>query len=118
VTFAWSASAVIRRRKPRPTDNGDLSRTNYWRPYRTAVIKPMQEMLQDLAMVESELGRAAREEGWPVNWSQHSAAMQAAAEARTEKRFARGVRDYSRAIDLLMTSMYAARRDPKKATAQ
>jgi protein phosphatase len=118
VTFAWIASAVLRRRKPRVAAEGDLSRTNYWRPYRTAVIKPMQELLQDLALVEAELGRAAREEGWPVNWSQHSAALQAAAEARAEKRFARGVRDFSRAIDLLMTPMYAARRDPRKAAAQ
>lgn len=118
VTIGWIAAAVIRRRKPVSASEGDLSRTNYWRPYRTAVIKPMQEMLGDLAQVEAELGRAAREEGWPVNWPQHSAAVQAAAEARAEKRFARGVRDYSRAIDLLMTSMYAARRDSRKAAAQ
>ncbi|MBX3443094.1 MAG: serine/threonine-protein phosphatase [Planctomyces sp.] len=111
--FGWIFAVMLRQRRSRQIPESDLSRTNYWRPYRTAISQPMQQMLENLLAVEAELSRAAREEGWPVNWSQHTAALQAAAEARTERRFARGVRDAARAIDLLMTPMYAFRRESK-----
>jgi protein phosphatase len=117
VAFAFLIRAMLSRRRPRMAPEGDLSRTNYWRPYRTAVVKPMQEVYEDLSAVEQEIAKAAREEGWSVNWSQHLAAVQAAAEAKTERRFARGVRDFARAIDLLMTPLYSMRRETRNAAA-
>ncbi len=100
-----------------PAAETDLSRTNLWRPYRTAINKPTQALYDSLSQLEGQVAKVARDEDWPVNWSQHSAAVQAAVEARLEQRFARGLRDVSRAIDLLMTALYTARRAPRQATA-
>ncbi|HVJ86171.1 MAG TPA: protein phosphatase 2C domain-containing protein [Caulifigura sp.] len=96
-----------------PAAEADLSRTNLWRPYRTAVNRPTQEIFEQLSSLESQVAKVARDEGWPVNWSQHSPAIQAAVEARLEQRFGKGLRDISRAIDLLMTALYTARRTPR-----
>jgi len=115
--FVVLIRAILGRRRSQPIDESDLSRTNYWRPYRTAVIRSMQELFDDLGVIEASLSRAAREEGWSVRWSQHSQAIQAASEAKGERRFGRGVRDYCRAIDLLMTPLYAQRREAKDAAA-
>ncbi|HVJ69237.1 MAG TPA: protein phosphatase 2C domain-containing protein, partial [Caulifigura sp.] len=93
----------------------DLSRTNLWRPYRTAVNKSTQELYESLSNLEGQVAKVARDEGWPVNWSQHSTAVQAAVESRLEQRFGKGLRDISRAIDLLMTALYTARRSPRPA---
>jgi len=117
IAFAFLVRAHWSRRRPRLAPEGDLSRTNYFRPYRTAVVKSMQDVYEDLSAVEQEISRAAREEGWSVNWSQHLAAVQAAAEAKSERRFARGVRDFARAIDLLMAPLYAMRRETQNAAA-
>jgi hypothetical protein len=102
-----------RTRPPMPLPESDLSRTNLWRPYRTAIAKPTQELYESLANLETQVARVAREEGWEVNWSQHSTAVQAAVEARLEQRFGRGLRDVTRAIDFLMTALYTARRSPR-----
>jgi protein phosphatase len=117
IAFGFLLREMLLRRRPKTPIDGDLSRTNYWRPYRTAIVKPMQEVFEDLSAVEQEIAKAAREEGWSVNWSQHLAAVQAAAEAKTERRFARGVRDFARAIDLLMTPLYTMRRETRNAAA-
>lgn len=117
-TFASIAAAIYKHRPPPKEADSELGRTNYWRPYRTAVIMPMPEMLEELTTVETDVAKAAREEGWPVNWSQHSAALQASTEAKAERRYARSVRDLARAIDLLMTPMYAIRRESRNGVAK
>ncbi len=112
---------ALRLRRPpisiaEPAPESELSRTNLWRPYRTAVNKPTQALFESLSQLESQVAKVARDEGWPVNWPQHAAALQAAVEAKLEQRFAKGLRDVSRAIDLLMTALYTARRAPRQAT--
>jgi protein phosphatase len=116
--FALLTRAFVTRRRNAPLQNEDLSRTNYWRPHRTALLKPTQVLFDDMSVMEGEISRAAKEEGWNVNWTQHAAALQAASEAKSERRFGRGIRDLSRAIDLLMTPMYAARRNSGSAAAK
>jgi len=111
---------VLMAKRPKPEiaeapPETDLSRTNLWRPYRTAVSRPTQEIYESLANLEGQVAKVARDEGWPVNWSQHSAAIQASVEARLEQRYAKGLRDVSRAIDLLMNALYTARRAPRPA---
>lgn len=114
-TFVAVLVRSARRVVPEPVPETDLSRTNLWRPYRTAVNKPTQDLYESLANLEGQVAKVARDEGWNVNWSQHASAVRAAVEARLEQRYARGVRDVSRAIDLLMTAMYAARRNNRPA---
>jgi len=110
----------LKQPRPLPTDvsqEADLSRTNLWRPYRTAVNRTTQELYESLSNLEAQVAKVARDEGWPVNWSQHSAAIQGAVESRLEQRYAKGLRDVSRAVDFLMTALYAARRSPRSSSA-
>ena len=118
--MALAGLIALRLKQPKPevaeqAAESDLSRTNLWRPYRTAVNKPTQELYESLSNLEGQVAKVARDEGWPVNWSQHSAAIKASVESRLEKRFAKGLRDVGRAIDLLMTALYTARRAPRQA---
>jgi protein phosphatase len=120
ISIAVLITLKLKQPKPEPTEvtqESDLSRTNLWRPYRTAVNRSSQEMFESLANLEGQVAKVARDEGWPVNWSQHSAAVQGAVEAKLEQRFAKGLRDISRAIDFLMTALYTARRSPRSTTA-
>jgi PPM family protein phosphatase len=113
-----AALAALRFKHPKPVSDesaqeSDLSRTSLWRPYRTAINRTTQELYESLANLEGQVAKVARDEGWPVNWSQHSAAIQAAVEARLEQRFAKALREVSRAIDSLMTALYTARRSSR-----
>lgn len=83
----------------------DVSKTNLWRPYRTAVGLPSKELFDLLAAIEIDVQRSAREDGWNVNWSEHQAALAAAQKAGQEKRYARGVRDLARAIEAIMDEL-------------
>ncbi len=85
------------------TDASDSSRTNYWRPYRTAVVKPSRSLYSELITLESEVQRAAEEENWSVDWDAYRQAITAGRQAAEQNRFAKAVRDVARAIDILMT---------------
>ncbi len=115
VTLLVLAMRRWRRKPATVAPEAELSRTNLWKPYRTAVNQPTQELYESLANLEVQVAKVGRDEGWPVNWAQHASAVQAAVEARLEQRFARGVRDLARAIDLLMSAMYVSRRSPRPA---
>jgi protein phosphatase len=113
VSLAGLIALKLSQPKPEPleaTPESDHSRTNLWRPYRTAVNRSTQELYDSLANLEGQVAKVAQDEGWPVNWSQHSAAIQACVEAKLERRYAKGLREISRAIDSLMTALYTARR--------
>jgi hypothetical protein len=75
------------------------------RPHRTAVTQPSEQLLQTLAGMEMQLRRAAQEEEWCVDWDAHRQAVTSMTAAQDQRRFARGVRDAARAIDLLMSDL-------------
>jgi protein phosphatase len=95
---AWKR---IRARRPNAGD----AQTVYSRPHRTAVAKSSQALVETLSGVERDLRRAAQEEEWNVEWEDHQQALASAAEAVQQKRFARAVRDFARAIDILMSDL-------------
>jgi serine/threonine protein phosphatase PrpC len=88
-----------------PPTGDDASRTNYWRPYRTAIAKPSEELFEELAQLESQIQRAAEEERWSVDWTSHKQAVEAAQKAAEQGRHAKAIRDVARAIDSLMTEL-------------
>jgi hypothetical protein len=69
------------------------------------VAKSSQALVATLASLEQDLRRAAQEEEWNVDWEAHQQALVSAMEAAQQKRFARGVRDYARALDVLMNDL-------------
>lgn len=93
--------ALWRRYRAQPGRGGD-PQTVYSRPHRTAVAKSSHALAATLAGLEQDLRRAAQEEEWNVDWEAHQQALASAMEAVQQKRFARGVRDYARALDLLI----------------
>jgi PPM family protein phosphatase len=105
VVLALLTVGAIRQQRRMVRQNRDMSRTNLWRPHRTAVSLSSQQLFERLTEIEIELQRSAQEDGWNVNWKEHASAVQAARQAHKEKRFARGVRDVSRAIDVIMAEL-------------
>ncbi len=90
----------------RPTKSGaNDPQTVLNRPHRTAVAMPNEKLVDVLSAVERDLRRAAHEEGWNVNWEAHQQAAESAVKSVHQGRFARGVRDFARAVDVLMTDL-------------
>ncbi len=97
---------VWKRTPPVPVHDGsDASRTNYWRPYRSAVAKSSEQLVDDLVQLEAAVQRAAQEERWHVAWEAHAQAVESAQKSAQQKRFTKAIRDLARAIDLLMADL-------------
>lgn len=96
---------AVRRQRDLVRKRPDLSQTNLWRPYRTAVALSSKELYELLVAIEIDLQRSAREDGWNVRWADHQAALVAAHQAGQEKRYARGIRDLARAIEVMMDQL-------------
>lgn len=96
---------ALKRGQQLETQYTEDSRTNLWRPHRTAVALSSRELYERLTQIEVELQTAARTDGWKVSWSDHASAMGGARTAAREKRFARAVDELGRAIDALMTGV-------------
>jgi protein phosphatase len=101
--IAMGTAAWRRYRAARP--HGGDGQTVYSRPHRTAVAKSSQALVETLSGVERDLRRAAQEEEWNVEWEAHQQALSSAAEAVQQKRYARAVRDFARALDVLMSDL-------------
>ncbi|QDU37572.1 Putative protein phosphatase 2C-type [Maioricimonas rarisocia] len=80
----------------------DDSVTTHWRPYRTAVGQSSSDLVRKIAHLEIELRRAAQEDGWSIDWDEHRTALEAAAQARRERRYARALQEYAKVINLFM----------------
>lgn len=91
----------------RPDD--DASRTIHNRPHATAVALPPDKLASQLASANGELARTAREDGWPVNWTKHQDATNAASKAVEEKRFAVAIERYGVAIHETMVALAKVR---------
>jgi len=88
----------------------DAPSTIIWKPYRFASAQITAPFLQQLTRVEAELHRAAQEEHWPIDWAQHDICRQRAEVALQHKQLSAALRDYARALDLLMTGVHWQRK--------
>ena len=94
--------ASLRRKNTTTVPAGEGSGTTISRPHRTAVALSSQELCTLIAETEGALRQQALTEKWKVDWSQHQSAIAAATSAVKEKRYGRAVRDYARAVDVLI----------------
>lgn len=94
---------------PRPRPRDPMS-TIAWRPYRTAPARVTEDFIQRLARMESELQRAASEEGWPIEWKQYEEVFKLADESVQRKKFAKSLHEYAHVFDLLMVGVHSQRK--------
>ncbi len=105
--------AVYRARRTDDEDaeaSGEAGSTIIWKPYRFAQAQLTPSFLQQIARIEAELHRAAQEEHWPIDWGQHQICCQRAELALQSKQLQPALRDYARALDLLMTGVHWQRK--------
>lgn len=109
---AAAAWAVIQARRSDEIEagGGDPLSTIVWKPYRSAVAQITPAFMQQLARIEAELHRAAQEEHWPIDWAQHDICLQKAEVALQHKQWPVALREYARALDLLMTGVHWQRK--------
>jgi len=79
-------------------------------PYRTASARVTTKFVNDLATLEYRLQRSAMEEGWNIDWPEHNRWFHAAKTALTERRDSDALREFARAIHVLMEGIHAQRR--------
>ncbi len=106
-----------RRRFLHPPASSEESHSNstiIWRPYRTASAKLSPDFLHGLAKIEAELHRAATDERWPVELEVRDEAFRKAQEALAAKRYSVALREYAKALDVLMTGVLWQRRQAPK----
>lgn len=109
---ALVAAAIRRRRQLRPVEDLDVTASHHIRAHRTAIGLSSKDLLELLVQVDTALQRSAREDGWSPQWDEHDRCVTAGQRALKEKRYSKGVRDFERAIDLLMVEL--PRREAKK----
>jgi hypothetical protein len=106
-------SLVIQQFRKRPTirpRHFDPQSTVAWRPYRTASARVTEDFIQRLSRMESELQKAAHEEGWEIDWPQHDAVMQSVEAAIQKRKLARALNEFAKAFDLLMVGVHVQRK--------
>lgn len=79
-------------------------------PYRTASARITPEFVSELANLEHNLQRSAVEEGWSIEWSEHAQVFQSAKAALAERRYPDSLRDFAKAIHVLMGGIHLLRR--------
>ena len=79
-------------------------------PYRTASARVTADFVTELANLEYNLQRSAVEEGWSIEWTEHSRVFQAAKAALSERRYSESLRDFARAIHVLMGGIHLLRK--------
>lgn len=88
----------------------DPDRTVHWQPHSTAPARLTPEFLLELDRVESDVQRAANEEGWSIDWTVHQQAYESAQAACAAKQYSRALSEYARALDVLMTGVSMQRK--------
>lgn len=91
------------------SDMRDRSKTIHNRPHATAIALNPAELAADLASADVELSRTAREDSWPVDWTKHNAAREAATKAAEQKRFPTAIEQYGAAIHEIMVALAEVR---------
>jgi protein phosphatase len=90
------------RMRRRTQEQSALPKMTPGTPYRTASAKITPEFVTELANLEYNLQRSAVEEGWSIEWSEHSRVFQSAKTALAERRYTESLRDFARAIHVLV----------------
>lgn len=94
--------------------SSDLADTRIWRPYRTASAKFNRRFLSHLAAIESELQRAATDEGWTIDWDAHEEAYRKAKNSLNQREYAQAFGDFARVIDILMAGLHQFRKQASR----
>jgi hypothetical protein len=79
-------------------------------PYRTSSAKITPEFVTELANLEYNLQRSALEEGWSIEWTEHDRVFQTAKTALAERRYTESLRDFARAIHILVGGIHLLRK--------
>jgi protein phosphatase len=79
-------------------------------PYRTASARVTSEFVTELANLEYNLQRSAVEEGWSIEWTEHNRVFQSAKTALSDRRYSDSLRDFARAIHVLMGGIHLLRK--------
>ena len=79
-------------------------------PYRVASAKITPEFVTELANLEHNLQRSAVEEGWSIEWAEHNLVFESAKTALSERRHTESLRDFARAIHILMGGIHLLRK--------
>ena len=79
-------------------------------PYRTASAKINPDFVTELANLEHHLQRSAVEEGWSIEWTEHNQVFQSAKTALSERRYSESLRDFAKAIHVLMGGIHLLRK--------
>ncbi len=99
----------MRDRPPRvPSSTGHS--TVLWRPYRTASAKVTHKLLHNLLAPQANLLQAAEEEGWDFDRAEFARACEQAEASVAQKNYRSALREYSRAINVLMSGVSKAKR--------
>lgn len=102
IAFLALSIGVFRRQRALKALYVDDAETKFLRPHRTNVCLDSKALFERLLRLEGELRRAAREDGWGVNWVNHQTAVDAATTAAQEKRYSRAIRHVASAIGEMM----------------
>jgi protein phosphatase len=97
-------------------DRSALPRIAPGTPYRTSSAKITPTFVNELANVEYNLQRSAIEEGWSIDWTRHSNVFQLAKDALAEKRYPDALRDFAKAIHVLMAGIHLLRKQRDQMT--
>jgi protein phosphatase len=79
-------------------------------PYRTASARINPDFVTELANLEYNLQRSAVEEGWSIEWTEHNRVYESAKTALSERRYQESLRDFARAIHVLMAGIQLLRK--------
>lgn len=106
----------LEKRPKREANDGDpdLTETKVWRPYRTASARFNRRFLSHLAAIESELQRAATDEGWSINWEAHESAYRSAKQALDRREYTQAFADFAKVIDILMVGLHLFRKQASR----
>lgn len=97
-------------------DLGALPKIARGTPYRTSSARTTPAFVNELASLEYHLQRSAIEEGWHIEWNQHSQVFEAAKAALSQQRYSDALRDFARAIHILMGGIHLIRKQRDQAT--
>jgi serine/threonine protein phosphatase PrpC len=79
-------------------------------PYRVASAKITPELVTEMANLEHNLQRTAVEEGWSIEWTEHNLIFESAKTALAERRYTESLRNFARAIHILIGGIHLLRR--------